>query len=298
MLTKSLHEGPGGLLFADIANDFATATVCLQGAHLTHWQPRSQTKPVIFMAAAAQYAPGKSLRGGIPLCWPWFGPHDTDPSQPGHGFARSVLWQTQGLVQRDDGASQLRLCLTDDDASRARWPHSFRLEYEIIVGETLELALVTTNTGLAPFVVGEALHTYFNVGDIDSAQVVGLDGVTFTDKVTGGQRRQQAGAITFGEEVDRVFVDTESPCTLVDSSLRRRIHIAKTGSHSTVVWNPGYDRASRFADLGVAPASSGSWRQMVCVESANALENQVTIAPAESHRIGVTYRVDAWAQLP
>lgn len=292
------NEGPGGLLFADIANELATATVCLQGAHLTHWQPRSQATPVIFMAAAAQYAPGKAIRGGIPICWPWFGPHETDPSQPSHGFARTATWQPQDLVQRDDGASQLRLLLTDDAASRARWAHSFRLEYEFTVGECLELALITTNTGLTSFVVSEALHTYFNVGDIDSAQVVGLDGVTFADKATDGQRRKQAGAISFGAEVDSLYVDTEVPCSLVDRSLKRRIHVKKSGSRSTVVWNPGYDKASRMSDLGVAPANHGSWRQMVCVESANAAENKVMVAPGMSHRLGVTYRVDAWAQLP
>jgi D-hexose-6-phosphate mutarotase len=286
-------KGPGGLLFADIANDFATATVCLQGAHLTHWQPRSQAAPVIFMAAAAQYAPGKAIRGGIPVCWPWFGPNEIDPSQPSHGFARTANWQAQDAIRRDDGATQLRLRLTDDAASRARWPHSFRLEYEIIVGERLELFLTTTNTGSATFNISEALHTYFNVGDIDSTQVLGLDGVTFVDKASGDQRRQQAGAIGFGDEVDRVFVDTDAPCTLVDASLQRRIQITKTGSRSTVVWNPGYDKASRIGDLGVTPASSGSWRQMVCVESANAAENQVTIAPGQSHKLGVLYEVDA-----
>jgi D-hexose-6-phosphate mutarotase len=285
--------GPGGLLFADIANDFATATVCLQGAHLTRWQPRSQAAPVIFMAAAAQFAPGKAIRGGIPLCWPWFGPNEADPSQPSHGFARTATWQAQGMLQLESGATRLRLCLTDDDASRVRWPHAFRLEYEITVGETLELSLVTTNTDPTAFIVGEALHTYFNVGDIESAQVVGLDGVTFEDKVNNGQRRTQAGAIGFGTEVDRLFVDTAAACTLIDSSMQRRIHIDKTGSRSTVVWNPGYDKASRMGDLGVAPAGSGSWRQMVCVESANAADNQVTVAPGQSHRLGVLYRVDA-----
>lgn len=293
MTDASFKKGPGGLLFANIANDLATARVCLQGAHLTEWQPRSQAAPVIFMAAAAQFAPGKAIRGGIPICWPWFGPNDADPAQPSHGFARTANWQSTGTVQEQSGATRLRLLLTDDAATRARWPQSFRLEYEITVGETLELSLSTTNTGSAAFLVGEALHTYFTVGDIESAQVVGLDGVTYEDKATGGTRRTQAGAITFGSEVDRLFVDTESPCSLIDASLKRRIHITKTCSRSTVVWNPGYDKASRMADLGVAPSPLGSWRQMVCVESANAAENQVTVAPGQTHRLGVVYRVDA-----
>ena len=288
----AIHQGPGGLLFADIANEFATATVCLQGAHLTHWQPRTQAAPVIFMAAAAQYAPGKAIRGGIPLCWPWFGPNEADPSQPSHGFARTAQWEAQGSVTLEAGATRLRLELTDTAGTRTRWPHSFLLAYEITVGRSLELALITTNTGPDTFVISEALHTYFAVGDIGSAQVVGLEGATFADKAADGQRRVQVGAVGFDTEVDRLFVNTEAPCTLVDSALKRRIHVTKTGSRSTVVWNPGYDKASRMGDLGVAPADSGSWRQMVCVESANAAENQVTIEPGQSHRLGVTYEID------
>lgn len=286
------RPGPGGLLFADIANAQATTRICLQGAQLTQWQPRSQPAPVIFQAAAAQFARGKSIRGGIPVCWPWFGPHPSDASLPTHGFARTSPWEAVSIGERPDGATELRLRLADSDASRALWPHPFLLEYHIVVGEQLQLELTTTNTGGAPFTVTEALHTYFNVSDVGAAQVLGLDGMEYADKADGGRRKRQSGAVTFDGEVDRVFVGTQGDCSLLDASLQRRIHIAKSGSRSTVVWNPGAEKAAKLADLGAAQHREGGWRQLVCVETANALENEVTVASRQSHRITVAYGVE------
>jgi D-hexose-6-phosphate mutarotase len=285
------REGPGGLLFAQIANDLGRASVCLQGAHLTEWQPRSQVAPVTFMSALAQYAPGKAIRGGIPICWPWFGAHPADAALPSHGFARAAQWQARDLVQLDSGATRVLLLLTESEKSLALWPHRFRLEYRITVGEMLELELATTNTGSEPFTFSEALHTYLRVGDIGSVQVLGLDGTNYADVAEGGRRHRQSGPVTFDGEVDRVFLDTEAPCTIVDPQLKRRIHIVKTGSRSTVVWNPGEIKAAKLADLGAAPAATGGWRQLVCIETANALDNRLTLDPGQSHRTAVQYRV-------
>jgi len=293
---SNFRPGPGGLLFADIANEQATATVCLQGAQLSQWQPRSQSAPVIFLAAAAQFVPGKSIRGGIPLCWPWFGPHPTDASLPTHGFARTSLWEAGAAIEREDGTTELRLRLTDSDASRALWPHPFLLEYRIVVGEQLTLELVTTNTGGEPFTITEALHTYFNVSDVGAAQVLGLDAVEYTDKAAGGRRDRQSGAVSFDGEVDRVFVGTQGTCTLLDATLQRRVHISKSGSRSTVVWNPGPEKAALLSDLGAASHAHGGWRQLVCVETANALQDAVVVAPGGSHRITVAYRVESAAR--
>jgi D-hexose-6-phosphate mutarotase len=286
------REGPGGLLFAEIANDQATATVCTQGAQLIHWQPRSQAAPVMFRSGTVQYVLGKPIRGGIPLCWPWFGAHASDKSLPSHGFARNVLWEAREPVHLENGATRLVLVLTDSEKSLALWPHPFRLECCITVGDALEVELTTANTGREAFTFSEALHTYFQVGDIGSVQVLGLDGTEYVDSADGGQRKRQAGAVEFRGEVDRVFLDTEAPCTIVDPLLGRRIHISKTGSRSTVVWNPWQKKAALFADLGATAATQGGWRQLVCVESANALENRRTLAPGQSHRLAVQYRAE------
>jgi D-hexose-6-phosphate mutarotase len=287
-----VREGPAGLPFVDVASDEGQATVCLQGAHLTEWHPRSQAVPVTFMSAAVQIAPGKAIRGGIPICWPWFGAHPTNPSRSSHGFARTAVWEPSGIVRLNNGATQLILRLTDTDASRALWPHSFLLGYRITVGELLELELTTTNTGRDAFSYTEALHTYFRIGDIGAVQVLGLEGTGYADVSDGGRRHRQSGAVVFRGEVDRVFLDTESACTIVDPQLSRRIHIAKSGSRSTVVWNPGEIKAAKLADLTAAPATIGGWRQMVCIESANALDNRITLDSGQSHRMSVQYRAE------
>jgi glucose-6-phosphate 1-epimerase len=289
---STFPKGPGGLPFAQIENELAKATVCLQGAQLTYWQPRSQAEPVTFMSATAQYTEGKSIRAGVPICWPWFGPHATDKTRASHGFARNVLWEARAPVRLENGATQLSLLLSESEKSLALWPHRFALEYRVTVGAVLDLELTTTNTGSQSFSLSEALHTYFQVGDIGSTQVLGLDGTEFIDAADGGQRKRQQGAVTFAAEVDRVYVSTEATCTIVDPLLKRRIHIVKRGSSSTVVWNPWEKKAAGFADLGAAPATRGGWRQLVCVESANARDNTLTLAAGQSHCLAVQYRAE------
>jgi D-hexose-6-phosphate mutarotase len=288
-----MREGPNGLQFIDVANTEATATICTQGAQLTHWQPRSQQYPVTFMSAAAQYNAGKPLRGGIPICWPWFGPHATDKSQANHGFARNLVWSLVEPVQTASGATQVALVLTDNEKSREIWPHPFRLECHMSIRDALGVELLTTNTGSIPFVITEALHTYFRIGDIGAVEVRGFDGTEYVDSADGGKRKLQAGAVKFAGEVDRVFLNTEASCSIVDAILARRIEISKSGSRSTVVWNPWSQKAGRIADLGSAESEQGSWRQMVCIESANALDNNLTLAPGQRHRIAVQYRVQS-----
>lgn len=286
-----MREGPEGLQFIDVANAQATATICTQGAQLMHWQPRAEPYPVTFLSRAAQYRAGKPVRAGIPICWPWFGPHATDKSMANHGFARNLVWSNGEPAQTASGATELAFMLTDSEESRAIWPHPFRLECRMRIGEVLDVELLTANTGSAPFVITEALHTYFQVGDIGSIEVHGLDGTEYVDSADGGKRKRQAGAVRFAGEVDRVFLDTEASCSITDALLARRIGISKSGSRSTVVWNPWSQKAGRLADLGSAESGPGSWRQMVCIESANALDNELTVAPAQSHRIAVQYRV-------
>lgn len=289
---STFRKGPGGLLFAQIENGLATATVCLQGAQLTHWQPRSQAEPVTFMSATAQYTEGKSIRGGVPICWPWFGAHATDKARASHGFARNVLWEARTPVRLENGATQLSLLLSDSEESRALWPHRFGLEYRATVGDVLDIELTTTNTGGEAFPLSEALHTYFQVGDIGSVQVLGLDGTEFIDTADGGQRKRQKGPVTFAAEVDRVYANTEATCMIIDPLLKRRIHISKRGSQSTVVWNPWEKKAAGLADLGAAPATRGGWRQFVCVESANARDNTLTLAAGQSHCLAIQYRAE------
>ena len=295
--TLEFRVGPGGLLFAEVNNAQARASICLQGGQVLLWQPHTQSNPVLWLSDAARYAPGKAIRGGIPVCWPWFGspaapPGSAKPAGPAHGFARTQSWRVDGTQALAGGQTRLRLRLADTPATRALWPAAFALELQITIGDTLGLALRTSNTGADPMVITEALHTYFRIGDIGSTKVEGLAGARYFDAAgpaagAGEARRAQDGAVHFDGEVDRVY-DSGAPCWIDDLILQRRIHIAASGSASTVVWNPWDAKAQRLGDLG-----DDGWRRMVCVESGNARDCALSVAPGASHELGVRYRVES-----
>ena len=288
----AFRTGAGGLRYADIDNHGGRATICLQGAHVVSFRPKSQREPVVWVSDAARFAPGKSIRGGVPVCWPWFGPHASEASFPAHGFARTVPWTVTGSRKRNDAKTEITLQLVENDQTRAQWPHPTRLTLTVVVGDRLEMRLATTNTGDAPVKIGEALHTYFHISDIGTVKVTGLDGATYHDKVDNFARKKQRGAIAFKGEVDRVYVNTPVDCVIEDAGLSRRIRVAKTGSLSTIVWTPWAEKAEKMGDMGTGKSGAG-WREMVCVESANAMDNVVTVAPGETHTLAVTYSVEA-----
>lgn len=277
-------EMTGELATVRVTTPLGSATMALQGAHVMHWQPAGQ-QSVIWMSKLAKFAPGKSIRGGVPVCWPWFGPHASEPAFPGHGFARTVPWQLIATTALPDGRVQLDFELVQTDATRAQWPHESVVRNTVTVGEELEVELVTTNTGNGPFELGQALHTYFVVGDIRKATVAGLEACEYLDKVGGGRRRQQ-GQVSFTQETDRIYLGTHGCCGILDPVMDRTILITSTGSRSTVVWNPWTEKAAKMGDFG----EEGPWR-MVCVETANAAEDVITLAPGATHRMTAQYRV-------
>lgn len=284
---KLSFEAVGGLVAARVTTPFATATIALQGAHVMTWQPTGQA-PVIWLSKFAKFAPGKSIRGGVPVCWPWFGPHASNAQFPGHGFARTVPWQLLAAKALPDGRVRLDFELVQDEATRAQWPHDSVVRNTVTVGQELEVQLTTTNTGDKPFQLGQALHTYFEVGDIRRATVAGLEGCDYLDKVDGGARKQQQGPVAFTRETDRVYLATRGCCGIVDPALGRTILITSTGSHSTVVWNPWIEKADKMGDFG-----QDGYLNMVCVETANAAEDVVSLAAGETHAMTAQYRVIA-----
>lgn len=283
----SFQEGPGGLTVANVTSPQGEAMISLSGGHVMSWHPTGE-KPVLWLSGFAKFAPNKSIRGGVPVCWPWFGPHATESSFPGHGFARTVPWNVVATEATAEGVVSLTLELEQPEASRAQWPHASRARLTVSVGRELGLSLATRNLGGEAFVLGEALHTYFAVGDIRQAPIMGLAGCTYVDKVDGSTRKVQEGAIAIGSEVDRVYVDTEADCAIEDASLGRRIRIRKSGSRSTVVWNPWSAKAEKMGDFG-----PDGHLGMVCVESGNALENVVNLAPGAEHVMNCVVSVEA-----
>jgi glucose-6-phosphate 1-epimerase len=274
-----IYAGQNGLPVIQVNNAFASAHIYLQGAHITHFQPHGEPA-LLWLSKSSRFQNGAPIRGGIPICWPWFGPHSSNTTFPAHGFARTATWTLIKTCAEKDGSTTIELELCDNEQTRQWWPHAFILRYRVQVGKTLTIQLITLNNGNNPCVYHEALHTYFAISSIHAVSVTGLENTFYIDKVAGGARQQQRGPITFQGETDRVYVHTDTTTSIVDGT--RTIIIEKEGSLSTVVWNPWIAKAKAMSDFG-----DNEWPEMVCVESANALENTLTLLPGATHTLQV-----------
>ena len=284
-----LDTGRGGLARLSIDTDICAAELYLHGAHLCRWQPRSQPHPVLWMSEASRFESGAPIRGGVPICFPWFGPKAGDPSAPVHGVARISSWNLDSVALEADGTVVVSLGLVCGSHASPHVPRELVLAYELRLGRGLSMALTVTNPGDAPIVFEEALHTYFAVGDVRQVRVAGLEGATYVDKVDGAKRKTQADAlVTIGGETDRLYLDTGAAVTLTDPGLGRRIRVEKTGSRSSVVWNPWVAKSRAMADFG-----DDEWPGMICIETANAADNAVTVPPHASHSMTATISVKA-----
>jgi len=276
---------PGDLAVIRVESALATASVMLQGAQVIGYQPRGE-RPLIWLSSRSRYVAGKSVRGGVPICWPWFGPHATDPALPAHGFARTVKWDLRQALTLPDGRVRLEFDLPQDAAMRAQWPYPSSVRVTITIGRELEVSLATHNVGSESFRLGQALHTYFQVTDVRRISIRGLDGCAYLDKVDGSARRQQQGPVTFTQETDRIYLDTGGACEILDPSTDRSLLITATGSRSTVVWNPWIEKAEKMGDF-----EADGYLRMVCVESANAADDTVNLAPGQEHVLAAQYRL-------
>ena len=270
---------------AEVGNRHANASIALNGAQVLAYRPAGQ-EPLIWLSKESKLAPGKSARGGVPVCWPWFGPHASEASFPAHGYARATPWRPVAVRSLPDGATELSFELEPQPGHQALWPYASTVRNRVTVGDTLRVELLTTNDGDLPFTLTQALHTYFQVGDIGAVSVHGLEGCDYLDKVGEGGRKHQHGPIDFPGEVNRIYLDTPPNSEIHDPSMTRRILITSEGSRSTVVWNPWQAFADKLGDMG-----PDGFRRMVCVETANAAEDSVSLAPGEQYRLSAEYRI-------
>ena len=282
----TFQSGPGDLPQIVINNASATATLSLYSGHLLVFKPHHQVEDLIFVSDRALYQPGKAIRGGCPICWPWFGPDPTQSGRPNHGFVRNRLWTVRATETTPTGETRVQLALNDTPETCAIWPYAFQLILEVIVGETLTLNLITANTGTEAFPLTQALHTYFNIGDINQVQVKGLRDLTYIDKVSGGDQKQQNGEVTIGEEVDRIYLGVPSELRIDDPVFNRQIVIQSTGNQTAIVWNPWIAGAAKMADLG-----DQDYQRFVCVETANAATDAVELQPGKQFQLSATYQV-------
>jgi glucose-6-phosphate 1-epimerase len=272
-----------GLEVVELATPASTCTIALQGAQVLGFAPRGD-RDWLWVSDRATFAAGKALRGGIPICFPWFGPHPQDRALAAHGFARTRVWRLAGVEAVDGERIRAQLELTSGPETVRLFPHPFIARLAVTVGEALELAFEVENTGGAPFAFELALHTYFAVGDAGAAAVSGLAGCAYADKVEGGaSRRQEAEPIRFAGEIDRVYAGA-GPVALADPAGARALRIDSTGAGSTVVWNPGAAKTRTLGDM-----SPEGFRGFVCVETGNVGDQRITLAPGGRHETRVRY---------
>jgi glucose-6-phosphate 1-epimerase len=281
------EDAPGGLVRAVISTPAADAELYLQGAHLTKWTPRGQ-RPVLFLSPKSLFTPGKAIRGGVPIIFPWFGDRSDGKPGPAHGFARITEWAMEAAKLRSDGNVEIALTLAPNETTRALGYAAFHLRYRVTIGSQLEMELEARNDAKEPLKIEEALHAYFAIADIHQASVSGLEGTTYIDKTDGFKRKKLANEpVRIAKETDEVHLNTQANCVIHDPVWRRRIVIEKTGSDSTVLWNPWIEKTKGMSDM--AP---DGWQHMICVETANAADNAVHLSPGASHKLTATIRVE------
>lgn len=284
-------EPYAGMPRALITTPACRAEIFLQGAHLTRWEP-APVAPVLFVSERSAFAAGKAIRGGIPVVFPWFGSPETSPvhapaGSASHGFARTSPWTLRFAALAGEEV-HLSLTLDHNDVFAALGFAGFQLAYDAVLGEELTVRLSVANTGSAPFAFEEALHAYFTVGDSQRVSVSGLKGTEYLDKTEKFRRKtQMEDLLRFSGEVDRPYLNTTAPLTLKDPALRRDLRLTKAGSRTTVTWNPGPALAVKLPDL--AP---DAWQQFVCLETANAAENMITLQPREAHTMEMHVSVE------
>lgn len=273
----AVSTGKGGLPRVTVATAHSRTELYLHGAHVTAFQKNGEP-PLLFMSTASHFAADKPIRGGIPICFPWFGART---GAPAHGFARLMEWHLAATSVLPDGRVSVRLRLLDNSGLAAQFPG--KVEYTVTAGETLTLELHVVNTSGEHLAFEECLHTYFAVGDIAAVSVRGLKGVSYLDKVgEPATRTETESTIKFSSEVDRVYLDTVQPVIIEDAKLKRTIRVEKFHSKSTVVWNPWIAKAKAMPDFG-----DDEYHRMVCVESGNVAQNQMALTAGASSTLKV-----------
>lgn len=275
----SFRRGAGELIFVTLANALGQAEICLQGATVLSFVPQG-ARDLLWVSREAVYAPDRAIRGGVPICWPWFGAHPDDEAMPAHGFARFCPWTLREITALPSGMTKAVLYLDRAMVPERFAPRDFELEYTVTVGQALTLELSMTNCDVKIMEISAALHSYFAVGDIGRTEVVGLGGAEFIDALTG---RIGCGEdpVRFTAETDRIYPDSAAAVRIDDRAGGRRIELEKIGSRSTVVWNPWIAKAAKLTDFG-----DDEYREMLCVETGILNRDTRRLAPGESWILG------------
>jgi glucose-6-phosphate 1-epimerase len=272
----------------------AELLVAEQGAQVLSYRRYGQP-PLIWLSDQARYLTGQGVRGGVPVCWPWFGDLQRNPPEvqamvqgeaPFHGLARTQDWTLSELSEQPDQVS-LSFALELPDGMPG-WPHAASLRLDIELGEQLQLRLSTRNLGRTPLAISQALHSYFAVSDIRQIRVQGLEGCRYIETLDNWSSRQQAGALSFAGETDRIYLDLPPRLVIDDPLWQRRLVLESTGSRSAIVWNPWVDKSTRLTQF-----DADAWQGMLCIETANVLDDHLLLPPGGEHALGLGLRSEA-----
>jgi len=277
--------GNGGLPKVVVNTPLCSGEIYLHGAHITSWKPANAAE-TIFVSKDSLWEDGRAIRGGIPICFPWFRNKADDPKAPQHGFARIRSWTLDSITAKKHGVL-VEMSMSSDEDSRAWWQSDFTLTYRAMFGTSLDLELEMYNKGGASLHFEEALHTYHRVGNVENVQIDGLDGVTYLDNTDSNRSHLQRGAIVFTSQVDRAYVDTDHSIQLLDPQMGRRVKVVKTNSLTTVVWNPWKEGARSMIDMG-----DDEWSQMACIEASNIRDFAIDLQPGQQHTMRATILVE------
>ena len=272
--TAALSAGRGGQPRLLVDAPAASAEIYLFGAHVTAWTPQGG-RPVLFISRRARFDGETSIRGGVPLCLPWFtaGPRGT--SRPKHGWARIMNWTLRSVEATSEGGVRALLSLDHDAVSAL---------YDVTVGKSLTMSLSLRNAGNGPRLVEAALHTYLSVHDVTACVLTGLEGAEYSEE--GGCGHVQSGPLRIAGAVDRIY-RSESPVRVTDPGHDRAITVSGTGSPTTIVWNPWSQAAAGMSDVG-----EGEWQHFVCVETGAVRERALTLWPGHPHIMTQTLAVE------
>jgi len=282
-------EGHGGLARVEIDTPLAHGEIYLHGAHVTSWRPAG-SEEVLFLSTKSRWEEGQAIRGGIPICFPWFRSKADDPHAPAHGFVRTRSWQLYSIVENKAGVA-VTMFIESDEQTRRWWPGEFRLVHRVTFGSELKLELTCINTGRTQFHFEEALHTYSRVADVKDVCLQGLDGIRFLDNTDANKEKVHVGNLTVASQTDDAFMNTENTVDLLDPKMDRRLRLQKAKSTTTVVWNPWQEGARRLQDLG-----EREWMQFLCLEASNIMGAAVTLAPGQEHTMTAVLRVAGFSQ--
>lgn len=283
-----VFAGKGGFPLIKINNQHAKALISLYGGQVLSFQPHHQAEDLLFLSEKSLYQPGKAIRGGIPVCWPWFGPDPKGLQRPNHGFVRNHFWQISKTAAINEGTTQVSLAFNESLKQENTWRQPFTVLLEITVGSELRLAMTTRNTGDKSFSITQAFHSYFRVGDIEQIKVEGLQGCDYFDKLDQGTQKRQDDELRIGSEIDRVYVEARRDLSVIDPVLQRRIRIQAPNTSTAVVWNPWQQTCQKMADL-----TDFDYQRFICVEAGNIAFDLIQIAPGNDYRLSVDFALSA-----